>query len=300
MSTRNVIIFGATGAVGSTAALTAYKEGAKVSLAMRDPTKHIPKLDNIPAQRVQADLTKPDTVQEAVRQTGATIAYIYAVFETQDYLRGTIQALKNEGVEFVLFLGSAGVTNDPREVPESDFVANLHAKIEVNLEEVFGAGSFTVLRPGFFASNLFWFKKAMENGEVPLPLPESQFDYIAPDDIGRVSGFILANGSDQQVVRLYGASLRSFKNAFSVIGNALGKEVKTTKVPLEEAYQKMVANGVNEVMSDICVKTATAYPSGDFPLGHFSEGPANIRKFTHQEPMTLESWVEANKDQFAA
>ena len=55
----NVIVFGASGAVGSAAAIEARKRGAKVWLAMRDTSKTIQQLDEEEEkggyERVQAD-----------------------------------------------------------------------------------------------------------------------------------------------------------------------------------------------------------------------------------------------------
>lgn len=295
---RSVLIFGPTGAVGSTAALTAHEEGAKVSLAMRDPTKPIPKLDSISAQRFQADLNKPESIAPAVKQSGATVAYLYVIFDSPDYMRSTVQALKDAGIQSVVLLSSASVENDPHDVPETDFIGNIHAKVEIALEEVFGADSFIAVRPGFFTSNLTWFKEAIRSGEVPLPLPEAKFDYIAPEDIGRVSGAILANGSNQHVVRLFGTEARPMKDAFRIIGEALDQEVKTLKVPLDKAVGAMVARGIDEIFAGVCVKGATEHPDGEYPFAGLSEGASNVRKFTGKEPTTLEQWVEANKGQF--
>ncbi|KAJ6160719.1 hypothetical protein N7470_004115 [Penicillium chermesinum] len=279
MSPRNVIIFGATGAVGAMTALTAHQQGAKVSLAVRNLAKPIPTLEGISAQKVQADLSKPGTVKAAVQQTGATVAYFP----------------KGGGIESVVFLSSCSVEGDPRDVPESNFIANIHAKIEITLEEIFGIHSFVTLRPGFFTSNLLWFKTAILKGDVP-----AVFDYIAPEDIGRVSGSILAHGSDQHIVRLFGAALRPIQEAFQVVGQALGINVKTTKVALDQAAEKMLASGIPEDITGITILNATEHPSGEFPYGGVSGGVPNIRKFTQREPVTLEQWVEANKDKFAA
>lgn len=95
---RNVIIFGATGAIGSVAALKAHQEGVNVALAMRGPSKPIPTLDDVPAQKVQADLTKPETVRAAVYQSGATTAFIYAIHQMPDGMRSTLEALKESGI----------------------------------------------------------------------------------------------------------------------------------------------------------------------------------------------------------
>ncbi|KAL8867668.1 MAG: hypothetical protein Q9174_005513, partial [Haloplaca sp. 1 TL-2023] len=107
MASPNVIVFGPTGAVGSNAARTASALGAKVTLAMRDTSKSIPGLSASDEKagnfsRVQADLTKPDTVSEAVRQYQATHAFIYLVFGSSDSMKATISALKSAGIQLVV------------------------------------------------------------------------------------------------------------------------------------------------------------------------------------------------------
>ncbi|KAF7570994.1 hypothetical protein PtrSN002B_002949 [Pyrenophora tritici-repentis] len=36
--------------------------------------------------RVQADLTKPETIKEAVKTSGANKAFVYVIFESQDHM----------------------------------------------------------------------------------------------------------------------------------------------------------------------------------------------------------------------
>lgn len=108
MSFEEVIIFGPTGNVGSVAALTAAQLGAKVVLAMRDTQKAIPDLNadeeiSGSFERVQADLTQPETVISAVNKTQAKSAFIYLNFGMPDGMKATIQALKSSGIEFVVF-----------------------------------------------------------------------------------------------------------------------------------------------------------------------------------------------------
>ena len=97
------IIFGPTGHVGSATARAAQQHGAKVFLAMRNPEKRIPHLSVEQEQaagfeRIQADLTKPDTIRAAVTKTGAKHAFIYTVFSTADNMRSSIEALKSAGI----------------------------------------------------------------------------------------------------------------------------------------------------------------------------------------------------------
>ena len=128
MTTIKTIVFGPTGNVGFATARTAQRHGAKVFLAMRDLRKPIPGLsvEQEPEggfERVQADLTKPETITMAVNQTGAKHAFIYVTFGTSDNMRSSIMALKAAGIEFTVFLSSDGIQSDIRSVAPSDFIA---------------------------------------------------------------------------------------------------------------------------------------------------------------------------------
>lgn len=150
---RNVIIFGATGGVGSAAALKAYQEGTKVTLAMRDPSKPTASLGGILAEKVQADLSQPETVRTAVRQSGARTAFVYAILAMPDGMRSTFVALKEGGIESVVLLSSFAVQGDLHAIPPTDIVPYAFAMVEIALEDVFG-GRWSAVRPGYFASNV--------------------------------------------------------------------------------------------------------------------------------------------------
>lgn len=67
-SDQTVLVFGPTGTVRCTAAIEARRFGAHVWLAMRDTNKPIKGLSESDLEserytRVQADLTKPDTLK---------------------------------------------------------------------------------------------------------------------------------------------------------------------------------------------------------------------------------------------
>lgn len=144
-----VIVFGPTGNVGAWVARTAREHGAQVILAMRDTKKPIRKLDESQGgyERVQADLTQPDSVTKAVKATGAKRAFIYLVHGTQDHMKASIEALKAGGIEFVVFLSSFTVQGDLKAIKAQDMISFMHASVELVLETVFGKENFVALRP---------------------------------------------------------------------------------------------------------------------------------------------------------
>lgn len=118
---NKVIIFGASGDVGSVAALEANKCGAGVWLAMRDTAKTINGITREQEQqgsfiRVKPDLSDPASVEAAIQESGAKAAYFYFV-ATKDGLGGTIQAMKEPGIGYLVFLSSPSIgLKKPRDV----------------------------------------------------------------------------------------------------------------------------------------------------------------------------------------
>ncbi|CAK4032728.1 Hypothetical predicted protein [Lecanosticta acicola] len=311
MANNTVIVFGPTGKVASIAAQTARKHGSKVWLAMRDPSKSIPGLSAEEEkqggyERVQADLTKPDTISAAVVKSGATRAFIYLAHGMPDHMKSTVEALKQSGVKFVVFLSSFTIKErELSDIPPDDFIPFIHAQVEINLEKIFGPENFVAIRPGAFATNAmaFW-GSGIKAGEVELVSPDAKQDMITPDDMGRVSGTILANGpkDGQRHVYLFGPQLIAQEDALSIIRRkALEKEIKVTPVTDEADIRKVCEKmGFPAPMIDYWTTMMKQFQGNtgreDRPL--YDEGVENTKRYTGVPAMKFEEWVEANKELF--
>ena len=166
MATRyeDVIVFGPTGAVGGAVASEAGKR-----LAMRDINKPIDAITSDQERdgnftRVHADLSDPESVKQAVQRSGAKAAYVYLVF-VPGGLKGALQAMKDAGIEYVVFLSSFTIkkNTDVRDIAPEAFIAYAHAQAEAVLEDI--GMAHTALRPGSFASNPF--KMSMDKSKTP-------------------------------------------------------------------------------------------------------------------------------------
>ncbi|KAJ5169037.1 uncharacterized protein N7482_004631 [Penicillium canariense] len=314
MTSTKTIIFGPTGHVGSATARTAHQLGAKVVLAMRDVEKPIPGLNSYQENsggfiRVQADLTKPETVRAAVSATGAKHAFIYIAHGTTDHMRQTIEALKASGIVFVVFLSSFGVQGDARSIPPTDIIAYVHAQVENNLEDVFGTDGYIALRPAFFNTNALWWASMIREGEVRAAYPDGKFDWISPGDIGSVAGSLLVKGiqategaEERNVIPLCGPKLVSLRDAMAIFGKALGKDIKVTEVDEDEGVKIMIQNGVPDFVAGPLVKSLGTGDNSEDGSGRFygdayKKASANLRKYAGQVT-SLEEWAEANKEIF--
>lgn len=316
MSNINTLVFGATGAVGSATARAAKENGANVFLAVRDLTKPIP--NTTPEQerkagftRVQADLTKPDTLRAAVAATKATRAFVYFAFGTPDNMKSSLRALKSAGVEFVVFLSTAGIRGDAKSVEPESPIFWAHAQVEISLEETFGKGGYVAVRPAFFATNSLWWKEGIQAGDVRLPYPQATNDFISPADIGGVSGAALAQGpsileglvGQHNDIRLYGPKLVSQGDAATLIARALGKEIKITTIS-EEEYLKSLTKLLpeplaKEIVRGMRVTVGLEEDDGFYAEPGLGEAAANVEKYTGKPATQFGEWVDENKGLFA-
>ena len=306
-----VIVFGPTGNIGSVAARTAQVKGAKVILAMRDTKKSIPGLNEVNEreggfQRVTADVTKPDTVAEAVNTSGATRAFIYLAWGTPDHMKSTFQALKNAGIKSVIFLSSSTIQTEKRDIPRSEIIPWFHAQTEVSLDEVFGEENYVAVRPGRFVTNLVQYKAGLNTGEVRLFGGNCRYDCITPTDLGTVSGTILAEGTKngQRKVYVYGPQIITQADAIKAVGKALNKDVKITAISAEEGLQKSMDHGAPPPIAKYLVSKLSQGPEADKEMFEdsklYKDGVKNVELYTGKKPTGIEEWVKANRSMFAA
>jgi uncharacterized protein YbjT (DUF2867 family) len=296
---ESVIVFGPTGNVASIAATTAQELGAKVYLAMRDPKKTIPGLNEDLErsggyERIQADLTASETVTAAVQQSGAKRAFIYVAHASKDHMRSTAQALKDGGIEFVVFLGSFTV-DDPRDVQPADPIAYVHAQVEISLEEVFGRDNFVAIRPGGFITNSLRWKNGINAGHLQLYGPDFEIDCITPEDMGGVSGTILVKGSDEHAVYLYGPQLASHGQVAKAVAKALGNpDLVVEGLTAEEGAKRMAGAGVPEPIIKWTIDRHRTGNTEPVPRPQHWQGIDNVRKYTGRPAMALDEWVKRN------
>ncbi|CZR69621.1 related to NmrA-like family protein [Phialocephala subalpina] len=312
MAPTKTIIFGPTGSIGSATSLTAHSKGADIIFAMRDTSKSIPNLtpeaeNSGHYTRIQADLTSPSSVLEAVTKTGAKRAFLYLMFGSPDNQRASIEGLKKGGVEFVVFLSSGGVHDGALEdVPSRDFISWSHAQVEINLRDVFGEKGYVAVRPKYFATNSLGWKPMIAAGEVRILHPEAQWDWITPKDIGLVCGRLLVDGFEvvggRNWVRLSGPELISQKGAIETIGKALGKEIKVTGIGEEEYLEVLIKFAhMPEVVAKNFVRVLNGRMAGDdgvYDEEGYAEEVGNVMKYGGKKPTTFEEWVAENKEAF--
>ncbi|KAK5956095.1 hypothetical protein OHC33_002668 [Knufia fluminis] len=294
-----VIVFGPTGDVGSIAALEASKRGAKVWLAMRDPSKNIDGITKVQEQqgsfhRIQADLTNAESVKSAVQQSGAKAAYLYRVNGMED----SIQAMKDAGIEYVVFLSTSVIlpSQDIRQIPQSDVIAYVHAKIEIALENA--SIAHTALRPAFFAGNVLRdLDRSKWPWEARVVHAHWPSDCIAPRDIGRVAGSVLVDrpsSTSKEIIYLAGPQLITSIEQWNIIKKVTGQTIEIVQLGPEEYTQELVSKGfAPPIVKDLVRYKGEVEIESFYPEQFYKEWVANTKKYSGYESTTFEEYIRA-------
>ena len=296
MAGIKVIVFGATGHVGSQVAIFAHKFGAEVILAMRNTSATIrgltPELESQGFERVQVDLTKLDTVKAVLQATKPKKAFLYLVHRTPDHMESIIQAMRDEGVENVVFLSSF-LLDSLENVPQSSPIAWAEAQVELNLRKHFP--KYISLRPGGFAKNILRWKPYGE--EVKLYGPDHTSDFITNTDMGEVGARVLIDGSDQQAIYLHGSALITQQDAINDIAKVFNRQIKLISLGKEEGINVLEQAGIPKPVATYLANGSANWEKILDP-DKFKEGQRNIEKYTGHPPTTFADWVNTNRDLF--
>lgn len=297
----NVIIFGPTGAVGSSVAQEASARGAKVWLAMRDTSKTISDLDESRGSfsRIQADLSDPSSITKAIQESKAKAAFFYLVHGSQDGMKSAVSTMKEAGIEYAVFLSSYTINpgEDLASVPQERFIPKIHANVELNLEQV--GLAHTALRPGYFAYNVFnnfldrksepWTVTAL-NGSGSFP-----GDCIVPKDIGRVGGAVLVNrpsDKDKETVYIYGPELLTMEEQIEIVKKISGKEIQFNYQD-EDAYRKtLTAKGFPPGIINYFIKAAGDNTPAVERYPGYETAKSNVKDYSGHQSTSFGEFVK--------
>ncbi|KAF5696455.1 hypothetical protein FGLOB1_13501 [Fusarium globosum] len=310
MSSVKAIIFGATGAVGRAAALEAQSRGAQVTLAMRNTKKPIPGFTpefekKLGFTRVQADLSDPKSIERAVLESGATVAFSYILFEAEDGLLETYNAMRRAGITHVVLLSSFCVTENGGAKPSSEadeILAVVHGKAELALAE--SGLAHTIIRPAYFSSNIQMLEDwdEVKSGQLELAHPDAPFDYLAPEDVGVLAGTQVAATapSGELVISQCGPELLSQRAAWKVVGEGLGMDISIKEINSDEHREKLRSRGFPEPMIKSAVERLANLARDQESLYEpetYREASMNFRKYTGRQPTTFKAWVDKHREE---
>ncbi len=292
MNTQNdklFLITGATGNTGDTTVRLLLQRGHRVRAFVHRSDARSESLSAAGAEIVVGDLLDFHAVSSAIR--GVTGAYFcYPI--NPGLLDATVifaQAASEAGVKAVVNMSQISA----RREANSD-AARQHWLGERLLDRT--AMQTTHLRPTFFAEWLTWYWNYRgDEGVLRLPLGNGRHAPIAGKDQSYVIAAILENPEphDRQIYPLHGPVEMDYYEIASAISQTLGIPVRYEPLDVATFAQGLNAKGFPSHLVQHLSNVAVDYQNGIFAgTNNFVEVIGN------RTPMTVEDYVNANKEAF--
>ena len=280
-----ILVFGATGNIGSRVAGRLVEAGARPSVFVRS-AKRARELFGDRVDIHRGDLDRPG------RALTAALAGVDGVFLVTDGPdldqrdRAVAFAARRAGVRHVVKLSTLDVRTGIGTGP-------WHARGE---EAVRDSGvAFTFLQAAGFMSNaLGWSEPIRREGVLRSSTGAGTIAFIHPDDIAAVAtAALMTRDHDGQSLVITGGEALSYGEMAATIGRAIGKPVGFEAISDREAYTRTVKWAGKGPYLDALVDIWRAVREGR--LGTLTDG---VKQITGREPIRFERWAAENAASF--
>lgn len=280
--TGTVLVTGATGNLGAAATRSLRAAGIGVRAAGRDPRvvrRHHPDAD-----AVRLDLTDPATFAPALRGvTGVFLVRPPHIARVGSTLNALVDVATAHGCH-VVFASVIGADTN-RLVP--------HHRVEAHLRAA--GGSWTVLRPGFFAQNLAgaYRPDIVTDDRLHLPAGTGKVAFLDVRDIGDVAATVFADPAAHRGVAhtLTGARALDFTEVAAVLTNELGRPIHYRPATVPGYLRHLRARRLP--LAQRLVQTAL---HAGLRRGHAEAVDPTLPRLLGRPARTLERYVRDHRD----
>jgi uncharacterized protein YbjT (DUF2867 family) len=284
---RHILITGATGKTGGYAATKLLEQGHHVRALVHRADDRADRLAEAGAEVVTGDLLDLDSLTKAMKGIeGAYLTYPISpgLMEASATL---LQAAEENGVGAIVNMSQISARRD---------AASNAARQHWIAERLLDHFSATVIhiRPTFFAEWLinFWDNTT---SELRLPFADARHAPIASEDQGRVIAALLADPQPHagKIYPLYGPVELNHHQIAEAMTRALGRQVTYVPIEIDQFRSALEQRGLNPHLIQHLTNVAV-----DYRNGIFAGTNDVVRTLTGVEPLTVEAFIERNKQYF--
>jgi uncharacterized protein YbjT (DUF2867 family) len=277
-----ILVTGATGMLGGELVRQLVAAGQRVRVLVRDPAK----ADfDLTVEVAHADLERPDTLAGAFAGVETVVTSVNGP-DIELLEANAFEAARGAGAKRIVKVSAA-------EAFQSHMDGTVHAQAHVVGEEQLRqlGVTWTMVRPGFFASNLhlYFMRPTAAGGVLYLPTGDGEELPIDPRDIAAVVVRVLTSeGHHGKVYSLSGPQRLSYAEMAKKITAATGVPVQHVDVAADDARTRFLADGFPPEFVD-------------FVLAHFAGVKAGKMTFETGIPdllgrpaTTFDDWLTRN------
>ena len=239
-SKLTILVTGATGNQGGSAARHLLKDGWKVRAVTRDSSKPAAQeLKNLGAEVIQADMNSLDSLKEALKD-------VYGVFSVQNFWEHGYEGELSQGLNLVKASKDADVKHFVMaSVASADKNTGLpHFDVKVEIEKSLKESGmpYTIIRPVFFMENFnMWFSPVEDNGRQKITMAmksNRKLQMIAVDDVGEFVRIVFSKPEEftGKTIEVAGDEI-SIPEVAQAYTKVTGKETVFEELPLDVLRQ---------------------------------------------------------------
>jgi len=287
--TRQILITGATGKTGAAAAIALLDQGHHVRALVHRLDERAERLANAGAEIVTGDMLNLDAVSRAAKGMDAAYFAYPPAPGLVEAAATFLQAAEENGVSAIVNMSQLAARRDA-----ADLESRQHWLIERMLDHF--SGTVTHLQPTTFAEWLIEFWNPA-TGEYRLPLADTPVASIAAEDIGRVAAAVLTDPQPHagKVYTLFGPAEVDYHQIADVMTRVLGRPVSYVPVSPEEFRSALERRRRDPQLIEHQLNVAA-----DVRAGLYSGTNDTVRRLTGAEPLTIEAFIERNRQRFDA
>jgi len=288
MTNPLILVTGATGTVGAEVVKQLIDNRQQVRVLVRDPAKA--RSFGSSVEVTHADLSVPDALIPAFAGVEKAFVGVSVGPDLARWESNAFEAAKAAGVQHVVKLSGRHL--------DADFMAGARlAQVHTESEQRLRASgiAWTVLRPGWFASNvLMW--RVMEQGGLFLPAGGGRDVPIDPRDIAAVAVKALTMpGHAGKTYEITGPEFLTYAEMIRKVAIATGKPVAYVDTPEATVREGMLAAGINPEM----VNSFMQYFSG-VKAGKIYPPTTVADEVLGRPPRTFDEWLWDHKEVLAS
>ena len=276
-----ILLTGATGKTGSTAARVIAEKGAAARALVRDEAKAAP-LKDAGIELVVGDAGDAVVLRQAM--TGVDRALLIMPNNEQQEAIETrlVDAAAEAGVRHIVKLSSMEASPDSKSP-----IARLHYTVEQHIRQ--SGLAWTMVRPNFFMQNLFGNAATIKSiQKFFLPLGDGKTAMSDARDVGAVIGEVMTgDGHEGQSYELTGPELLTFADVADRFSEVLGKKIEYVNQPMEE-YRKVLVQFLPDEwhLNAVCALFAEIAEGG---LDYTTD---TVRELLGREPNSLKQFIQ--------
>lgn len=291
MSSVDIIVFGANGAIGNQVcrALAAKKVPFRAVVRDVEKAQSIKNLlDGV--ELAVADVTDLPSVEKAL--IGITKVFLLtpptdkAGKTTLETGLPLVESLKKAGVKHIVKLSALGT-----EATYEQFNwGNEHRQLEDQISKV--GIPLTSLRPSGFYTNMYRWNDSIKNeSPVTIPIADSKINWICNEDIGAVAAKALIEGEPHygKKYNLTGPDNMTWRAAAELIGKITNKKINIVSITVdqfkESAKQWMSPTSIDGFGNML----------NYFEAGHYDKNYPDLENLLGYKGKPLAQYIEENK-----